>query len=181
MFLVQLSGLLFQVLATSREEGTAFLSGVFAGAEMEDEWYSGGDPTNGVGGAIAGGGGAAYGDSFTPPTSQSRLASQQVRKWCFCDHASAFRALIRAMESVFQQNCRVSAHSCYAVCLRNKGCLFCIIYPHNGGGWAAGKTKRGPNSRYPICLWVVRSASLLVSRIKTRRPMQNPLGGPCVL
>lgn len=65
-----------------------FVRAVSAGAAMEDEWYSGGgDPTNGVGGAIAGSGGATYGDSFTPPTSQGRLASQQVSG--YCNHGAA--------------------------------------------------------------------------------------------
>ncbi len=59
---------------------------------MEDEWYSGGDThlAQGHGGAIAAtttGAAAAkrgpYGDSFTPPTSQSGMAGQQVRCWCW--------------------------------------------------------------------------------------------------
>lgn len=57
---------------------------------MEDEWYSGGDTAGtaaGAGGAIAATTSVAkrspYGDSFTPPTSQGRLAGQQqVGRFC---------------------------------------------------------------------------------------------------
>lgn len=58
---------------------------------MEDEWYSGGDPSAGgpVGGAIAGAGHpagmatarGAYGDSFTPPTSHKGMMPGQVGSW----------------------------------------------------------------------------------------------------
>ncbi|CAN0125992.1 unnamed protein product, partial [Ectocarpus fasciculatus] len=51
---------------------------------MEDEWYSGADTTDGTGGggggALAGGGAkqrTPYGDSFTPPSSQSGIMAGQ--------------------------------------------------------------------------------------------------------
>lgn len=57
---------------------------------MEDEWYSGADTSDGTGGggggALAGGGAkqrTPYGDSFTPPSSQSGImAGQQVPLQC---------------------------------------------------------------------------------------------------